>query len=433
MTKPAAFSPETLLPTLSLPATTTGYCVALSGGADSVALLVAMAELRPRLGGKQVRAIHVHHGLQAAADDWSAHCRALCRRFDIPLQVVEITVSRRRRESLEMAARRCRYRVLGDRLGADEALLMAHHLDDQAETLLLHLFRGAGVEGLSAMPAMRPFSRGMLLRPLLAWRREALTAFLRQRGIPWVEDPSNRDTVFDRNYIRHVVLPAVEARWPAAVATIGRAVRLQAEQRALSEEMIEEDFLHCYRFETGALDIRRLMALEPARRRRVLRRWLRTGRPRARWSHARIDGVLAMVENGEKGGFRVGDIIIRPYRGGLYKHCWCHGVAVRERPWPLDRNLHIAGRGVYLESSQLMRVLPGLSPSTVVEVRERWGSCPIRVADHVHRPLKKLLQEWGVPPWEREGVLTILHAGTVVVVLGRWVMPNGASCEPVPR
>ncbi len=421
MTKPAAFSPETLLPTLSLPATTTGYCVALSGGADSVALLVAMAELRPRLGGKQVRAIHVHHGLQAAADDWSAHCRALCRRFDIPLQVVEITVSRRRRESLEMAARRSRYRVLGDRLGADEALLMAHHLDDQAETLLLHLFRGAGVEGLSAMPVMRPFSRGMLLRPLLAWRREALTAFLRRRGIPWVEDPSNRDTVFDRNYIRHVVLPAVEARWPAAVATIGRAARLQAEQRALSEEMIEEDFLHCYRFETGALDSAELRTLPPARQRHVLRRWLRLGRPQVIFTFGQLDALVSMAAARREGDFLAGGVCIHHWRSRFFKRFNKPASSPPQTLWSGEYPFLDEAHGVYLEPVNLQRAFRWRRFPGMLRITCREGGESMYLVGRGGRPLKKMLQAWGVPPWERHQLRLIWSGDGLICVSGYWI------------
>ncbi len=420
MTTTPPFSPEALLPTLQLPAVTTGYCVALSGGADSVALLVAMAQLRPMLG-KPVRAIHIHHGLQADADDWSAFCEALCRRLDTPLRVIGISIERQRRESLEMAARRQRYRVLADALESDEALLTAHHLDDQAETLLLHLFRGAGVDGLSAMPPMRPFARGVLLRPLLPWRREALQAFLERQGVAWVEDPSNSDIGFDRNYLRRVVLPAIEARWPAAPQCIARSARLQADQRDAIDVLVEQDFSGCYRFESGGLSVKTLLALPTQRQDLVLRRWLRTGQPRLTLSAALITQLKTLLHSGGGGELRIGDVVLRLSHGALFKmFLWSPGT-VPSVEWRLERPLHIEEAGVYLEASQMLRTFPCLDSLTSVEVGCRCGGEVIAMATRGRRPLKKMLHEWGVPRWLREHILLIARAGCLLAVVGYWL------------
>ena len=164
-------------------------CVAFSGGADSTALLAALTQLPRRPAA--LRVVHVDHGLQAGSRRWSAHCRRVARRLQVPLTVRTARIVRRRGESLEAAARAARYALLAAELAPGEALLTAHHQDDQLETVLLQLLRGAGVAGLAAMPAVMPFGAGLLVRPLLRTSRAALAGWLREQGLTWVEDPSN--------------------------------------------------------------------------------------------------------------------------------------------------------------------------------------------------------------------------------------------------
>ncbi len=167
----------------------TPLCVAFSGGADSTALLAALARLpQPRL---RLRAVHVDHRLHPHSSRWSAHCRRVARSLGVPLVVRTATVMRGRGESPEAAARHARYALLGTALAAGEALLTAHHQDDQLETVLLQLLRGAGVAGLAAMPAITPFAGAVLVRPLLALSHAELSAWVSAQGLPWIEDESN--------------------------------------------------------------------------------------------------------------------------------------------------------------------------------------------------------------------------------------------------
>jgi tRNA(Ile)-lysidine synthase len=245
-------------------------CVAFSGGADSTALLVALAQLpRPPL---KLRALHIDHRLHPHSRRWSAHCRRVARALDVPLTVRTVSVARRRGESPEAAARAARYRLLGAALAEGEALLTAHHQDDQLETVLLQLLRGAGVAGLAAMPAVVPFARGLLVRPLLALPGAALGAWLRTRGIGWIEDDSNAEQRFDRNYLRARVLPLIRARWPSAAATAGRSARHAAEAQQLLDALGEAD---AARARCGPmLSAKVLRRLPPARRRNALRFWI---------------------------------------------------------------------------------------------------------------------------------------------------------------
>ncbi|HEV2287260.1 MAG TPA: tRNA lysidine(34) synthetase TilS, partial [Steroidobacteraceae bacterium] len=202
-------------------------CVAFSGGADSTALLAALAGQSGKLGA--LRALHVDHGLHPDSAAWAARAVAAARGLGVPCGVLDAKVARGRGDSLEARAREARYRLFEAALRPGEVLLSAHHEDDQLETVLLMLLRGAGVAGLAAMPELVRFGPGLLVRPLLSRSRAALAAFVRAAGLPHLEDPSNLDERLDRNYLRRRVLPALRERWPAAAATVSRSARHAAE------------------------------------------------------------------------------------------------------------------------------------------------------------------------------------------------------------
>jgi len=247
--------------------------IALSGGADSTALLLACAEKWPGA----VRAIHIHHGLQAAADAFEAHCVALCRRLNVPLAVRRVNAQPARGESPEDAARKARYEAFSAIPGTEwpqlaiKDIAIAQHADDQVETILLALSRGGGLPGLAAMPAQ--WRRGGLTyhRPLLAVSGPALRQWLRARGEPWVEDPSNTDERFTRNRIRARLLPALEAAFPQFRDTFARSASHAAQAQALLSEVAAEDLAGA-----GVLPvIARLQGLSRPRQANLLRHWLR--------------------------------------------------------------------------------------------------------------------------------------------------------------
>jgi len=248
-------------------------CVALSGGVDSVALLHAAREVASRHGSIRLRAAHVDHGLQPGSGEWAAACRELCGRLAVPCQVLELKLAVKKGESVEAEARRERYQALAAALEPGECLLTAHHADDQLETVLLQLFRGAGVAGLAAMPPSAPLGPGRHLRPLLQVSREALVEYATLHGLKWIEDPMNRESRFDRSYLRHEVLPAVLARWPAVARTVGRSARHCAEAQRLLESLAEID---ASRFldDEGTLAVAGLLQLPHERRVNVLRWWI---------------------------------------------------------------------------------------------------------------------------------------------------------------
>jgi tRNA(Ile)-lysidine synthase len=278
------------------------FCVALSGGVDSTALLAALTLIKGVKGvqikevmeerksqksslgkkekktskqkslGLSVRAVHIHHGLHANAAEWSAHCRRLAKRLHVPLKVLKARVDRSPGTSLEAEARKARYAILGKELHPGEILLTAHHEDDQLETVLLQLFRGAGLAGLAAMPELAPFAQGLLARPILPLPRASLETFAHAHRLTWIEDDTNLDPRFDRNYLRQSIIPLIKARWPGAGRAAARSARHIAEAQKLLNALALTD-LECASV-GAALSVKVLRRLPPERRRNALRYWI---------------------------------------------------------------------------------------------------------------------------------------------------------------
>ena len=212
---------------LELTGPTPRVAVAFSGGVDSTVLAYALVKQRRRLGG--LRLIHVDHGLQAASGAWSKHCAKQARAWRVPFVSLRVNVPHRRGESPEAAARTARYAALADAMKPGEVLVTAQHLNDQAETLLLQLFRGAGVAGLAAMPARARFGPGHIVRPLLGVSRDEIARYAEVHRLRWVEDPTNVETHFARNFLRVKVMPLIRQQWSGAEEAIARSARHMAE------------------------------------------------------------------------------------------------------------------------------------------------------------------------------------------------------------
>src|SRR6202046_236633 len=269
-----SFSPASLHAALEahVPAGATGLVVALSGGADSASLLAAAASLGASFRGLPLRAVHDDHGLQAAAAAFREACAALCTGVGVPLAVISVDVRTLPGASLEAAARDARYAALAAELRPHECLLTAHHREDQAETLLLQVLRGAGLKGMSAMPICRPLGSGWHLRPVLDVPQSELLAFGARAG-GGVTDPMNEDLRFDRGYLRRQVWPLIKARWPGAGTALSRTARHVAEAQDLLERTAAIDV---GRLRDGdALSVPGLRALGSQERINALRLWLR--------------------------------------------------------------------------------------------------------------------------------------------------------------
>ena len=395
-------------------------------------MLVALSELRRSSRWRRVplRAVHVHHGLRPDADTWASHCRALCRGLRIPLSVRRVTVPRTRGSSLEAEARRVRYGALGQGLRRNEWLLTAHHEDDQLETLLLQLMRGAGVAGLAAMPRDTVFGSGRLVRPVLHESRAALEAFVRARGFSWVEDDSNVDERFDRNYLRRRVLPVLRERWPAAARVASRSASHLGEARALIEALAVEDLARVS-VEGGLIELSTLAKLDAARQRNVLRHWLQTrglAMPDAvHLERIRVELAAARADANPIVRWTGGEV--RRFRGRLYalrgpsmrepatRKSATNATTPRDRQawrWRTTRRFELGeGRGVLRLVADTHGPLNAESLPAVLWVGVREGGEKLALEPGgPRRALKELLRVATLPPWEREALPIVFDGKT---------------------
>lgn len=419
-----------LLEQLAQMPTPSRYRVAYSGGCDSHVLLHALAGLRSQLAAP-LEAIHINHGLSSHAGEWAGHCRQVCHTLEVPLVEVSVHAHPGLGESPEAAAREARYSAWRGLLANDEALLLAQHQDDQAETLLLQLLRGSGPKGLAGMPKVARFAAGWLGRPLLDYPRAALRRYAAEHRLEWIEDPSNFDTDLDRNYLRHELLPVLHARWSSANLTLGRAARHQAEAAALLDDLAAMDMHQCRAEEADALRLAPLQTLSPARQRNLLRYWLAVERqlpvPDSKHLNRILDEVLyAAPDSMPLVGWA--GVEVRRYNECLY--------ALTTRPVPLPADWQswdpVAQPRLAL-GDQVLLAEPargeGLSLRQIeqhgLQVGFRHGGerCRPRGRGHRHE-LKKLLQEWRVPPWQRGSIPLIRIDGQIAQVVDYCV------CEP---
>jgi len=411
-----------------------GWVVAFSGGADSLSLLVALQRLlasRPARARVPLRAIHVDHGLNPRSALWARHCRRTCRALGVPLTVHRARLVPERGVSVESAARDARYARLRASLRRGELLLTAHHLDDQLETILLQLLRGAGVNGLAAMPELASFGRGQHLRPLLSLERQRLLDWARKQRLQWIEDDSNADPRFDRNYLRREVLPALLARWPSAARVAARSAAHLGDARGLLADLAALDLAVLQR--GSSVGIEALATLSPARRRNALRAWLAVqGLPVPDTRHlARVLGELCDARRDAAPLVAWPGAEVRRHRGRLYALAVAAaspGASVTPgRPAPNDasawrwrraRPLDLGyGLGTLVLRHDPRGPIDGATLPATLRVSFRAGGERLRTdAGGPRRTVKELLRAAGVLPWMRAR-LPLLHAGHALVAV----------------
>ncbi len=405
----------------------TRLCVAFSGGADSTALLAALAQLRRR-ESFTLRALHVDHGLQPQSADWARQARRTGRQLGVTVRVLRVTV--RRGGSLEAAARTARYAALAAQLRSGEWLLTAHHLDDQLETVLLQLMRGAGLAGLAAMAERLPLGAGTLLRPLLPVSHAQLVAWLRRRGLDWSEDPSNADERFDRNYLRRRITPALLARWPAAAQTVRRSAAHLAEARALLDQQADAQL--ALAADGDALRVPVLRRCSLPMRRQVLRRWLRLrGLPAADQSRLREIATAMLAA-------RTDAMPLVKWPGAeLRRHgSLLHAMAPLPPLPPAAEWL--TRRPMVLPQLGRLSLTPDPHGNVCLtrwparlQVRFRDGGELLRTAAG-RQSLKDVLQRAGVPPWQRARLPLLYDGQQLIAVADLWLDPQhiaGRECK----
>jgi len=395
-----------------VPAGATGLVLAISGGADSAALLRAAAALDPGFRGLPVRAVHVDHGLQPAAVGFRDACAALCSRLGIPLTVLRVAVHHPPGASLEAAARDARYAALARDLMPGECLLTAHHSEDQAETLLLQALRGAGLKGLSAMPARRILGEGWHVRPLLDVPQRELLACGAASGADapsdtWVADPMNQDPRFDRSYLRRELWPLIESRWPGSAGALSRTARhLAGAQHSLERAAAAS----LGRLRDGeALSVQGLRALNGAERIDAVRFWLCESGVEPP-STTRLTEALRQMFDADDDHLPCvawGAHALRRYRNRIFLTPASPPQVEGELPWPvrLDAGVDL---GPSLGTLRWARQRGGLDAMRVpptVFVRRREGGELLRPGVRARtQSLRQLCQRQGVLPWMRDAL-----------------------------
>ncbi len=408
------------------------FVVAYSGGADSHSLLHMLVSLGLP---QEILALHVNHALSANADYWQLHCESVCRDLNVNFCAEPARVQRDG-SGLENAARQARYDIFAHHVGPGDVLLMAHHADDQIETFFLRFLRGAGVRGLGGMPEWRAIGDGCLFRPWLAYSRADIRTYAQEQGLVWIEDESNADVQFDRNYLREAVLPVLQARWPQAGLSIARSMAWCGEADAVGDELAEIDYFACYPHgeRVGfSMAFAYLRGLSRARRRNVLRLWLmRYSVPlpghrildaiQEQVMDSRIDACPQVMWTGWQ---------CRRYQGRLYvmpqqplldtEHVWQCSVGDVLSGGGFGELSFVAaeeGHGMRLDSSR---------PVTIGFARE---GVRCRPAGRAHsQSLKKLFQEMAVPPWLRERTPLIYQDEQLLAVGDWWICAEAAVAE----
>lgn len=415
------------------------FLIAFSGGLDSTVLLHACCQYRAKHPQVTLSASHIHHGLSMNADDWAKHCQQVCQQLEVPLSVEQVKVIREARVSLEASARDARYCVLHQQLSEHSVLLTAHHLDDQVETLLLALKRGSGLDGLSAMPEQMALESGCHLRPLLPHSRAELEAYASEHQLDWIEDESNQDESFDRNFIRNSLMPQLQNRWPGFASSAARSIHLLGSQRQILEELATDDLARCLQGES--LSIKALSALSGGRRDNVLRLWLRQQQAplfsfaqlQEAWQAvalARDDAQPDLVWDGWR---------LRRYQGALFLQKIGPEPKLQNALWSWPEP-HTLATGV-LSVENVLDAELGLRPPYAHEVVSIRFACPGSLKIHPagrsgSRPLKKVWQEQQVPPWIRPQVPMLFYDDTLVAAVGYWLekaFVENSSLSWLPR
>lgn len=418
-----SFSPEQLKLTLQPHFSASVLWVAYSGGCDSHALLHSLLALREEIHA-EIKAVHINHALSPDADEWELHCQKTCEQLNVPYKAIKVD-AKSHDSSPEEAARHARYAAWRQLIKKDEVILLAHHRDDQAETVLLQLMRGAGVKGLAAMPEQQKFAQGAMCRPLLSFTRASIQHYAEQQGLKWIDDPSNFDTDFDRNFLRHQVVPLLETRWPSLKKTLPRTAAHSAEADYLLSQLAAQDWLQVQDGPSARqVKIANLLKLEKKRQRNVIRYWLalvcQLRLPDTVHLQRIFDEVVPAADDAvPEVVWRGGEV--RRYQGLLYAQEALPLMKSDEQYiWTnITQPLTFAGRCLTAQrcTGQGLSLEKLAGAEITLRFRQGGETCKPAGRGQTHH-LKKLFQEWQVPPWLRTSVPLLYVNNELAAVVG---------------
>ncbi|MCK6262605.1 tRNA lysidine(34) synthetase TilS [Vibrio sp. ZSDE26] len=423
----------------------------LSGGMDSRVLLELLSQYR-ETAEVDCRAVYVHHGLSDNADDWATQCQRWCHRLNIPFFVEYVSLDRESGQSLEKLARDARYQALKHYIGDNDLLLTGQHSDDQIETFLLALKRGSGPKGLSSMGESLPFYSGRQVRPLLSATRQQISEFAKKQGLDWIEDESNQDSRFDRNFIRHSITPPLVERWPSFHQSVQRSAALCAEQETLLDELLSP-ILDAIMGEKSPLtlpplNIASLLKQSVLAQQHLIRMWFeRCGflMPSRQHLELIIEQIIGAQQDANP-QLNVAGGQVRRFNQYLYLirkmadiTAWKGRLKTNEPLLLPDGLGELIICEPHLEKSSQSTDLKECSHSISIRsvsgdldvIFEPQGLSAHPVSRNHSRKLKKLFQEYSVPSWQRRRIPILMNENRVVAVLGLFVDKEyqGQDCE----
>lgn len=407
--------------------------VGYSGGVDSHVLLHLLANTLAKK--KQITAVYVHHGLQDCADDWQIHCKKIASHLGVNFLALQVNGLAKKGGSPEESARNARYQAFNQLVTKNSVLLFAQHRQDQVETVLLQLFRGAGLKGLSGMPESIQMGEGLLLRPFLDSHQEDIMNYANKHALHWVEDPSNQNDAYDRNYLRHQIIPLVEQRWKGVDKAVLRSATHCSQAQQLLANRAKADMLPIYDASNQSLNIADLLLKESAQQQWIIREWmayLNLRMPSVKLLECILTDVL-LAREGANPVVQHENCTIRRYQNYLY--------AVWDRPKVVPSTEVIwqnIQQALYLTDQsklQLMASENGIANhyfnNALVQIKYRTGGEKIALAHRAGRhSLKKLFQEAKIPPWQRESIPLIYINGKIAAIADLWISADFYSEGP---
>jgi len=422
--------------------------LAYSGGVDSEVLAFGLSQFARQHPEFNYQLVYVHHGLSDNAEAWAQHCLERGQYYDLPVTVERVTVNRGPRLSLEAEARKVRYQAIERHLSENDVLLTAHHEDDQLETILLALKRGQGPKGLAAMGQVQALAQGKQLRPLLDISREQIEAYAKHQGLVHIEDESNQDDKYDRNFLRLEIIPRLKARWPSIATTASRSAALCAEQQATLDLQVSERlplWLTQAPYHTQSVFKLDGFAEQSADWQALLLRGFIESQGFALPSKVQLKQIITQLLNAKddaKVHIRVGECEIRRFANQVYLFKYqTHKRHTQSVSWTLPQHDFISL--LQGDSTELVVSPAGLANGEQIRlivakqgprVRLPWSDEVVSVRYqlagqfrcHPHsrgkgRELKKLWQEFAIPPWVREKVGFVFYGEQLVMAIGLWV------------
>jgi tRNA(Ile)-lysidine synthase len=408
--------------------------VAYSGGIDSQVLLHALTQLyQQKRISNQITVCHVNHGLSENAATWQAFAQQQCANLPVKFVVKSVQVKGKPQQSLEALARDARYLALKLVNDHQSIVLTGHHSDDQSETLLLALKRGAGLKGLAAMSAQTELGKHLLIRPFLTVSRTVIEAYARMHQLSWIEDESNLDERFDRNFIRHQLMPLLQSRWPSIKTTINRSASHCAAGQELLDELGHEDLVNC-RYSETSLNIDTLKKLSTARFNNVIRFFMAT-KSCLMPSVEQLNQVkLQLTAKQDKSPeISVGDHTLRRYKQALYLtrkyqdiSDWQTSIDLSQQVFDilLPDNIGVLNcQQIRVNSDAIGIILPKDNQKVTLRFNHNNPVC-LPNFRHKSRQLKKVLQELSIPTWQRKRIAFLYYDDELVAAINHFI------CQP---